>query len=67
LIDGRRQLPKSDGAKAPNSKLKRAAIAKGLSKNKSAKLKLSSWYEKAAESIRIYNNPRTESRDEARQ
>ena len=60
-------MPKSDGGKARNSKLKRAAIEKGFSKNKSAKLKLSSWYEKAAESIRIYNNPRTESRDEARQ
>ena len=29
-------MPKSGGAKAPNSKLKRAAVAKGLSKNVAA-------------------------------
>jgi hypothetical protein len=58
-------LPQSDGAKAPNAKLKRAAIAKGLSKNKSTQLKLSNWYEKAAQSIRINNNPLAESRNEA--
>ena len=57
-------MSKSDGAKAPNAKLKRAAIVKGLPKNKSAQLKLSSWYEKAAQSIRISNKAATENRDE---
>ena len=57
-------MSKSDGAKAPNAALKKAAIVKGSSRNKSAKLKLSSWYEKAAQSIRISNKATTESRDE---
>jgi hypothetical protein len=60
-------MSKSVRAKAPNAKLKRAAIVKGLPKDKSAELKLSSWYGKAAQSIRISNNPRAESRDEAPQ
>ena len=60
-------MSKKAGAKAPTSKLKRSAIEKSLSRKKTARLKLSSWYEKAAESIRINNNPRTESRDEAPQ
>ena len=57
-------MSKSNGVKAPNAALKKAAIVKVSSRNKSAKLKLSSWYEKAAQSIRISNKATTESRDE---
>jgi hypothetical protein len=55
----------SDGMKSPNSKLKRTAIVKGSSKDKSAKLKLSSWYEEAARSIRISNKTSARNSDEA--
>ena len=58
-------MSKSDGAKAPNATLKKAAIVKGSSRNKSAKLKLSSWYEDAARSISISNKKPPEKRDEA--
>jgi hypothetical protein len=56
-------LPKKDGTKTPTSKLKRSAIEKSLSRGKTAKLKLSSWYEDAARSIRISNKKPPEKRD----
>jgi hypothetical protein len=48
-------LSKKDGANTPTSKLKRSAIEKSRSGKKPARLKLSSWYEKADRSIGIRN------------
>jgi hypothetical protein len=58
-------VSKSDGTKAPKLKLKKAGIVKDFSKNKSAKLKLSSWYERAARSFGISSKTLGENRDEA--
>ena len=58
-------MSKKDGTKTPTSKPKRSAIEKSLSRGKTAKLKLSSWYEDASRSIRISNKKPPEKRDEA--
>jgi hypothetical protein len=52
-------------AKAPASKLTRLVIGKNQSRNKTAKLKLSSWYEGSARSIGISKKRPPEKRNEA--
>jgi hypothetical protein len=54
----------SEGTKAPASKLKRSAIEKNLKRKKTAKLKLSGWYNEAARSVGISSK---QPRDEARE
>jgi hypothetical protein len=51
-------MNEDDGTQAPIPKRKRS------SRNKSAKLKLSGWYESAARSIRINDKPTPEKPDE---
>jgi hypothetical protein len=54
-----------DQAKAPASKLKRAVVGKRLTRKRTAKLKLSSWYTDSARSIGITNKMPPERRDKA--
>ena len=58
-------MPHNDGTKTPVSKIKRPPIDKRLSRNKSTKLKSSSWYEQAARSVQISKKRAREERGEA--
>jgi hypothetical protein len=52
-IKGRIQVFEKTQAKAPASKLQRSVIGNSLKRKKTVKLKLSGWYENAAQSIGI--------------
>jgi hypothetical protein len=61
------QVSETDGTKAPASKLKRSAIEKSLQRKKTAKLKLSGWYNEAARSVGISSKKPPRKCDEARE
>jgi hypothetical protein len=58
-------VSEKDRTKAPASKLKRAVVGNRLTRKKTAKLKLSSWYTDSARSIGISNKMPPERRDKA--